>query len=169
MQTFNALFEHEDPHNNKYQNLWVLVQGPRTKNFAHGLSLVAENKIVETGFQNASITDLADFCVENFTDSYPFDWGKRIADYVFAIVDKRSVRDQTLRIVRWDQELQRDERGEVVDDDIFVEKWATARSTFKDASSWARILKMKGLNQYKNSPEGPLDDDDLLWEVPNAT
>ena len=142
----------------------MLVQSPATDDFVHGLSLADEDKMLETGFQNASIKDLADYCVNKFTDLYPYDDDKRISDYVFAVMDERSVRDHTLRIVGWDEELQKDENSEIIDDDLFVERWATARATFKDASTWAVILKCKGLIQFKMAED--CGDDGVLAEDP---
>lgn len=165
-QTFNALFQHPNPETGKYENLWVLVNDPDSREFKHGLSPAAQGDTISTGFHNPTMTQLGTHCNRMFENLYPYEDEKRIADYTFVIMDERSVKDKTAKIVQWDVELQKDENGQDIDDSLFVARWVSARASFRDCSSWMRILTHGSIFDSKIRPSSPVGEDDLMDELP---
>ena len=148
----------------------MLVHSPTEKQYVRGLSLVEEGQVVGSDLKTASDMDLENFCVrrfgvdndENRIADYTFAVQNGIADYMFAVLDERSIRDHTLRMFQWDAELQTDENGETISDDLFVDVWASVRVSFRDASSCFKTLTYKGLIEFKVTSRPPRGEEDVL-------
>lgn len=139
----------------KSDNIWTLIRNHSQKRADKPSEAPIED--FETSFTDASLEDLGAFCREKFKPQKTPQGQVPISSEEFAIMDKRTLKDDTVLLVKYDVWTERkDENDPSDEDDAFMKfrGWREMRVPIKEATSTMEALKELNIGQATPNKDG---------------
>ena len=119
----------------KAGNVWTLIRNNAQKSAEKPTEQPVED--FETSFKKASLETLGKFCKDKFSQDNPKSQKPYIADEDYAVMDERTLKDDTILLVKYDVWTERIDPNDPSDeDDKFkqLEGWRSIRVDIDEAT-----------------------------------
>ncbi|KAG9765483.1 hypothetical protein KCU95_g18362, partial [Aureobasidium melanogenum] len=140
------------------QNCFILILSPDQQDFHQGLESITAP--VTSDFVDADLQKLAEVSTRSLEGITSSNLEDQINVEPFVIIDQRTLKDGTVRVVQSDIGPIYDQDGDIVLEED-VRRLETVRCQIKQLGWLLELLDEEGMIQFKTNQKVPLGDDDI--------